>query len=32
VTHWLSQPPDHPIALCFPEGRYLKGLVCQVEE
>lgn len=24
----LGQPADHPIALNFPEGRYLKGLVC----
>jgi len=26
----LSQGPDHPVALRFPEGAYLKGLVCQV--
>ena len=26
----LSQSPDHPVALNFPEGAYLKGLVCQV--
>ncbi len=24
----LSQAPDHPVALHFPEGAYLKGLVC----
>lgn len=24
----LGQPADHPVALNFPEGRYLKGLVC----
>jgi 23S rRNA (cytosine1962-C5)-methyltransferase len=24
----LSQGPDHPMALHFPEGMYLKGLVC----
>ncbi|HEY2774250.1 MAG TPA: class I SAM-dependent methyltransferase [Candidatus Binatia bacterium] len=24
----LSQGPDHPVALAFPEGAYLKGLVC----
>lgn len=24
----LGQPADHPVALKFPEGRYLKGLVC----
>ena len=27
----LEQPCDHPVALNFPEGRYLKGLVCHVE-
>jgi 23S rRNA (cytosine1962-C5)-methyltransferase len=26
----LSQAPDHPTHLAFPEGRYLKGLVIQV--
>ncbi|MGD2164270.1 MAG: class I SAM-dependent rRNA methyltransferase [Anaerolineae bacterium] len=26
----LSQGPDHPVALTFPEGAYLKGLVCRV--
>jgi len=26
----LGQPSDHPIALCFPEGEYLKGLLCRV--
>lgn len=25
----LSQGPDHPILLSFPEGEYLKGLLCQ---
>jgi 23S rRNA (cytosine1962-C5)-methyltransferase len=30
VVAWLGQPPDHPVALNFPEGRYLKGLVCRV--
>jgi 23S rRNA (cytosine1962-C5)-methyltransferase len=25
-----GQPPDHPVRLTFPEGRYLKGLVCRV--
>lgn len=28
IIHWLSQSPDHPVALSFPEGAYLKGLVC----
>lgn len=26
----LSQGPDHPILLSFPEGEYLKGLICRV--
>jgi len=25
----LSQSPDHPILLAFPESEYLKGLVCR---
>lgn len=25
----LSQGPDHPVALSFPEGAYLKGLICR---
>ena len=29
VQH-LHQGPDHPVALNFPEGAYLKGLVCRV--
>jgi 23S rRNA (cytosine1962-C5)-methyltransferase len=28
VAH-LSQASDHPVALNFPEGTYLKGLVCR---
>ncbi len=27
----LSQATDHPVRLTFPEGAYLKGLVCRVE-
>ena len=27
----LSQGADHPIALNFPEGEYLKGLICKVQ-
>jgi 23S rRNA (cytosine1962-C5)-methyltransferase len=27
----LDQAPDHPVALNFPEGHYLKGLVCFAE-
>ncbi len=30
VSHWLTQAADHPVALNFPEGHYLKGLVCEV--
>jgi 23S rRNA (cytosine1962-C5)-methyltransferase len=26
----LSQASDHPVLLSFPEGEYLKGLVCRV--
>ena len=31
IIGWLGQPEDHPVSLAFPEGRYLKGLVCRVE-
>lgn len=27
----LHQSPDHPVALNFPEGAYLKGLLCRAE-
>jgi len=30
IVRRLSQGPDHPVALSFPEGEYLKGLVCRV--
>lgn len=30
IIRWLSQATDHPTALNFPEGNYLKGLVCRV--
>ncbi len=29
ILDFLSQAPDHPIALNFPESRYLKGLICR---
>jgi 23S rRNA (cytosine1962-C5)-methyltransferase len=29
VLEYLSQGPDHPVALSFPEGLYLKGMVCR---
>jgi len=28
IVETLAQAPDHPTALNFPEGAYLKGLVC----
>jgi 23S rRNA (cytosine1962-C5)-methyltransferase len=30
ILERLGQPPDHPVALEFPEGEYLKGLVLRV--
>ena len=30
IVEHLSAGADHPIALNFPEGEYLKGLVCRV--
>ncbi len=30
IVAWLHQGSDHPVALNFPEGSYLKGLVLQV--
>ncbi|HWQ11435.1 MAG TPA: class I SAM-dependent methyltransferase [Roseiflexaceae bacterium] len=30
VIEQLTQAPDHPVLLTFPEGEYLKGLVCRV--
>ena len=32
VVEHLAQGLDHPVALNFPEGAYLKGLVCQVSD
>ncbi|MBV6420460.1 MAG: Ribosomal RNA large subunit methyltransferase I [Ignavibacteriaceae bacterium] len=31
IIKQLTQAADHPVALNFPEGLYLKGLVCYVE-
>lgn len=28
--HQFSQPEDHPVRSSFPEGEYLKGLLCRV--
>jgi len=30
ILQFLSQSADHPVALTFPEGHYLKGLMCRV--
>jgi 23S rRNA (cytosine1962-C5)-methyltransferase len=30
ITRKLQAGPDHPVALQFPEGEYLKGLLCRV--
>ena len=30
IIEQLSQGPDHPIALNFPEAEYLKGFICRV--
>jgi 23S rRNA (cytosine1962-C5)-methyltransferase len=30
IERWLHAAADHPVALSFPEGEYLKGLVCRV--
>jgi 23S rRNA (cytosine1962-C5)-methyltransferase len=30
IEAWLHAAPDHPVALNFPEGEYLKGLICRV--
>ena len=32
IIGWLSQASDHPAKVYFPEGRYLKGLMCQIRE
>jgi 23S rRNA (cytosine1962-C5)-methyltransferase len=30
IVRHLSQSDDHPVALTFPEGEYLKGLLLRV--
>lgn len=30
IVRYLSQASDHPVSLTFPEGAYLKGLLCRV--
>jgi len=31
IIQWFTQATDHPVSLNFPEGLYLKGLVCYVD-
>jgi 23S rRNA (cytosine1962-C5)-methyltransferase len=30
IEAWLHAAADHPVALAFPEGEYLKGLLCRI--
>jgi 23S rRNA G2069 N7-methylase RlmK/C1962 C5-methylase RlmI len=30
LLHHMSAAADHPVSLGFPEGEYLKGLLCQL--
>ncbi len=32
ILRWLTQSPDHPASLNFPEASYLKGLVCLADQ
>jgi 23S rRNA (cytosine1962-C5)-methyltransferase len=31
IVHDAGQPIDHPVPAHFPEGRYLKFMVCRVQ-
>lgn len=31
IVEHMTQGPDHPVGLNFPEGAYLKGLICYVK-
>jgi 23S rRNA (cytosine1962-C5)-methyltransferase len=31
ISYHLHQAEDHPVALNFPEGLYLKGMVCRAD-
>lgn len=31
IVEHMAQGPDHPVGLNFPEGAYLKGLICYVK-
>jgi 23S rRNA (cytosine1962-C5)-methyltransferase len=30
ILEWRRQDADHPVAITFPEGEYLKGLICRI--
>ena len=30
ILHRFEAAPDHPVSVHFPEGEYLKGLLCRV--
>lgn len=30
ILHHMSAAADHPVSLAFPEGEYLKGLLCEI--
>jgi 23S rRNA (cytosine1962-C5)-methyltransferase len=32
ILRWLGAASDHPVALGFPEGEYLEGLLCRVAD
>ncbi len=32
LLEWLRQSPDHPVAITFPEGAYLKGFIGMTPE
>jgi 23S rRNA (cytosine1962-C5)-methyltransferase len=31
IIQYLGQAPDHPVLTSYPQGRYLKGLLCMVD-
>lgn len=31
IVQYFGQAPDHPVLTSFPQGRYLKGLLCVVD-
>ncbi|HNS17817.1 MAG TPA: class I SAM-dependent methyltransferase [Bacteroidales bacterium] len=32
ILQWLTQAPDHPVVLSFPEGMYLKGMAIKISD